>query len=43
MIDFDKIDDLSFMIRNDEDKKVKKAEKNGKKNSKQRKCVKKRK
>ena len=31
MIDFDKIEDLSFMIRDDEDKKIKKVRKNGKK------------
>lgn len=43
MIDFDKIDDLSFMIDDIDSKKLKKVRKNGKKICKQRKFVKKRK
>jgi len=35
MIDFDKIDDLSFMINDIDSKKIKKAKKYGKKNCKQ--------
>ena len=41
MIDFDKIDDLSFMIEDNIPKKIKKTKKNGKKNSKYRKLIKK--
>jgi hypothetical protein len=41
MIDFDKIDDLSFMIDDIDSKKLKKTKKNGKKIYKQRKFVKK--
>ena len=41
MIDFDKIDDLSFMIDDTDSKKIKKAQKYGKKSSKQRKLIKK--
>jgi hypothetical protein len=43
MIDFDKIDDLSFMIDDSEQKKLKKAKKNGKKSSRKYKFIKKRK
>jgi hypothetical protein len=35
MIDFDKIDDLSFMINDIDSKKIKKTKKYGKKNCKQ--------
>ena len=41
MIDFDKIDDLSFMIDDFDSKKLKKSNKNGKKSIKQRKRIKK--
>jgi hypothetical protein len=42
MIDFDKIDDLSFMIDDIDSKKLKKEKKYGKKSCKQRKFIKKR-
>jgi len=42
MIDFDKIDDLSFMISDIDSKKLKGVKKNGKKICKQRKLIKKR-
>jgi hypothetical protein len=42
MIDFDKIDDLSFMIDDTDSKKLKKVKKNGKKIYKQCKRIKKR-
>ena len=41
MIDFDKIDDLSFMIDDSVSKKLKKAKKNGKKSSRKYKLIKK--
>jgi hypothetical protein len=42
MIDFEKIDDLSFMIDDTDSKKLKKTKKYGKKSIKQRKRIKKR-
>lgn len=42
MIDFDKIDDLSFMIQDFDSKKLKRIKKHGKKSINQRKRIKKR-
>ena len=41
MIDFDKIDDLSFMIDDIDSKKIKKAKNYGKKSSRKHKLIKK--